>query len=183
MGRQGWACVIGAGLCSVLPACIGTFAGAPPEPPHRKETRQAPAESASPYTLLPPPPPADAPKPTEGPAGSASADASALKPAPAPEPEPKIAPAHDAAPTTPAEAAAEPEQEMPAEVGAQLPAPSTSAKKSEQPLVAALECFLDKRPSEAVARTRIRFAACAPTGVDGSVPGGRSCSRSDEAAP
>jgi hypothetical protein len=154
MGRQGWACVIGAGLCSVLPGCIGTFAAAQPVahvgPPHREEPKQTPAETASPYTLLPPPPPPDAPASPEPPARSAQTDAAALKPPPAPEPEPKVAPAHDPAPKRPAQPVMGPEQETPTEVPAQLPAPTTSAKTSERPLVAALECFLDKRPSEAL---------------------------------
>lgn len=129
--QSGWF-LVGAGLCLCLPACTrhgvqGPHLAAPP-----MIGQFTPTASPSPPTPAiasqPAPPPAPAPEAVVAQTGHKEPPPPEPQPPPPPEPPPRLPP-----PEPPAQ-----------------PAPLTPRPPEEPPLVAALRCFLDRRPDDAL---------------------------------
>jgi hypothetical protein len=150
MRRRGWIVALGSGLCAGwLPACApyaASIAVPPPPVPAkeagvRPEGREAETPQTSPYHQLPPPRPVKPDRTSDGTIEQARypvPPASRVGPLRGKEPEEPPGPVPEFGPLVPAHVVVE----------------SPVRPPPEKPLIAAMQCFLDKRPAEAVERLR-----------------------------
>lgn len=138
MRRQGWAWLVGAGLCgTLLPACtniLGGEAGLRPTPRPTQDPTPRPAAPPAPAT----------PERISDAVGERFEPPTPPPVAEPPRPVARLGPPIEVAAATPAPAAPS------------APVPSASAKPADEPpVLAALRCLLEKRPQEALARLEL----------------------------